>query len=107
MRNIKGLTKKVDPFYLSKEWKNLRLAILQRENYTCRTCGRREPAGMQVDHIMDRKSHPHLALVPGNLRVLCRPCHTRASTSMGRNGKYRERKFTKVGSDGFPSDDWR
>ena len=56
-----------------RRWERLRLEILARDGYRCRSCGR---AGrLEVDHItpISKGGDPW---DPGNLQVLCRsPCH--------------------------------
>ena len=74
-----------------KQWRAVRLTILERDNYRCQLCGK---AGgrMEVDH------QTPLALGgdaygPENLRALCRNCHCEITRqqNIGRN-KAPERK---------------
>ena len=96
-------TKKGDPFYKSKEWYKTRQWILKRDNFTCVHCHLAHSSkDLQVDHIIPKNQAPHLAYHPGNLRTLCRRCHTRAPTSMGRGADYKERPF--IDSSGMPRD---
>ncbi len=75
-------------FYQSKEWRELRLIAIERDNYECRHCreqgnlttrntinkyGRKTK--MEVNHIKPLRTHPHLALVLDNLEYLCIDCH--------------------------------
>ena len=53
----------------SKAWLQLRLVILQRDNYLCTDCGR---FGDQVDHD-DGDSHNN---DPDNLKTRCIRCHS-------------------------------
>ena len=53
----------------SKAWQQLRLVILQRDNYLCTDCGR---FGDQVDHD-DGDSHNN---DPDNLKTRCLRCHS-------------------------------
>lgn len=53
----------------SKGWRLLRLQVLVRDSYLCRSC---RQFGDQVDH-MDGDSHNN---VPSNLQVLCLRCHS-------------------------------
>ncbi|MBX3499372.1 MAG: HNH endonuclease [Alphaproteobacteria bacterium] len=63
-------------FYASREWLTLRYDTLRRHGPRCQCCGATGPeAIIQVDHILPRRDHPELALDPGNLQVLCRPCN--------------------------------
>ncbi len=60
-------------------WDAARRAVLRRDGYRCRACGRRLRAReLDVDHVRElvRGGSP---LDPGNLQSLCRPCH-RAKT---------------------------
>ena len=99
----KNKTKVGDPFYKSKLWRNVRSQIIGRDNNTCQVCKTMfDSHWLQVDHIVSRKQAPHLAYASTNLRTLCRRCHTRAPTSMGRGPGYVERPF--IDSSGFPQD---
>ena len=62
--------------YETPEWRRLRLLVLRRDGYRCVWCGK-DVSGwraMRVDHIKPVRTHPHLALNPSNLRVLCVQC---------------------------------
>lgn len=94
-------SKKGDPFYMSDAWRKARFRVLHRDNFKCVLCQiKLESKDLQVDHIKPRKEFPHLALELSNLRTLCRRCHTRAPTSMGRGSDYKERPF--IGLNGLP-----
>lgn len=60
-----------DPFYRSREWRELRAYVLKRDP-TCRTPGCGKPS-VAVDHIVQRAKGG--ADHPSNLRGLCIPCH--------------------------------
>ena len=60
-----------------KRWRVLRLAILDRDGWRCRDCGR--AAGrFEVDHVvpLDRGGAMY---AESNLQTLCRGCHIRKS----------------------------
>jgi len=58
-------------FMKSKEWKNIRKQILERDNYTCQYCGIQRKEHMQINHINGNpKNHS-----PDNLEVICSSCH--------------------------------
>lgn len=62
-----------DCFYLSKEWRIIRLKILNKYGYICMKCGSTEL--MHVDHIKPRSLYKHLELCEDNLQVLCQKCN--------------------------------
>ena len=67
-------------FYYSKEWKDLRLKIIQRDNNECQQC---KSKGKQsrceaVHHIKHLKDFPEIGLRPENLVCLCKSCHNEA-----------------------------
>lgn len=66
-----------DAFLRSFEWRRVRMMVLERDGARCSCCGRTAADGavLNVDHIRNRKSHPHLALDPDNLQVLCGDCN--------------------------------
>lgn len=65
--------KQVDPFYLGRPWKQIRVYILQRDSYQCQICKKRW--ANTVHHIIPRSERPDLALDPDNLESVCRICH--------------------------------
>lgn len=66
-----------DAFLQSFEWRQLRWKFLQKHESRCQDCGRtpRDGIVINVDHVQPRKTHPHLALDPSNLQVLCNECN--------------------------------
>ena len=72
--------------YSSGYWRRLRQAVLIRDGYRCRQCGR---AGrMEVDHVVPFKAGGSNAL--SNLQSLCRACHFRKTG--GENEKVKGRQ---------------
>jgi len=69
LRVAKAPPKEADPFYLSPEWKALRMACLTRDRFRCTAPGCDRPA-IVADHIVSRKAGGRDEL--GNLRSLCR-----------------------------------
>ncbi|KEK25707.1 HNH endonuclease [Bacillus gaemokensis] len=70
-------TDKLMKFYKSKEWRQLRVKVLQRDNYECCMCrdkGKYRKADC-VHHIKEVKEYPELALTFENLKSLCNQCH--------------------------------
>jgi 5-methylcytosine-specific restriction enzyme A len=63
-------------FYASPRWTKLR-DLVRAEEPLCRSClkaGRVSPTEA-VDHVLDRKARPDLALDRDNLQGLCKACH--------------------------------
>lgn len=63
-----------DPFYNSSAWKKARAAARARDG-CCVVCG--ATIGLDVDHVLDWRQRPDLALELDNLRTLCRLHHNR------------------------------
>ncbi len=68
---------KVDGFYDSREWRELRYQALAMNNGQCECCGAGKHDGTQlhVDHIKPRSIYPDLELEITNLQILCRDCN--------------------------------
>lgn len=64
-------------FYNSKEWQNLRYAILREQKGTCQLCGRTKKDGvvLHVDHIIPLSKDWSKRLDKNNLQVLCKDCN--------------------------------
>lgn len=80
MTPTKGYTKKrrtrkrnaYAVFLRSAYWKDVRKKVLQRDNYTCTTCGRHKR--LQVHHLTyEHHEYEHLHLE--DLTTLCNNCH--------------------------------
>lgn len=79
-------------------WDRLRKVILARDSHLCQMCkaeGRVTP-GNHVDHIKPKAQGG--TDDPANLRVLCKPCHSRAS-----NEQRGFRAKRTIGEDGWPA----
>ena len=58
--------------YHSKQWRDLRLVILERDGWACQWPDGCDARGDQVDHIIPWREAPALAFDTGNLRALCK-----------------------------------
>jgi hypothetical protein len=63
------------------EWARIRKTVLERDNYTCASCGHRAFKYMHVHHVKESASNS-----PKNLATVCVACH--AVLHMGRNIDY-------------------
>jgi len=59
--------------YNDELWGKTRIKILNRDNYTCKLCGKK-PA-KHVHHLNDPRYFPSLAYEESNLILLCEECH--------------------------------
>lgn len=82
----KRLSRKDDAdFYSSREWKALRVRVLERYECRCMMCGRspkEHGVVIHVDHIKPRSKYPELSLEFSNLQLLCDDCN------FGKGNKY-------------------
>lgn len=58
----------------TKEYKEFRLKILERDNYKCVKCGSTKK--LQVHHIKSVKKFPELLMIDDNVQTLCIKCHS-------------------------------
>lgn len=105
---IRGLIRegKVELFYYTDEWKELRLEVLEEHHYECQECLRQGnySRAVCVHHINEVKDRPDLALSKyyvdhkgvkhKQLVPLCNKCHNIAHNKLGKfvEGK----RFTNV-----------
>lgn len=74
----------------SKEYKQWRLAVFRRDNFTCQGCGDRNERGrgarvvLNADHIKPFAYFPELRFDLDNGRTLCLPCHKATDTYAGK-----------------------
>ena len=64
----------VDPkeFYNSRQWKDVRIIILKRDDFKCVHCSK---LANHVDHLNSAIYYPERCLDPENLISTCKRCH--------------------------------
>lgn len=80
--------KRVDPFYVSRPWRELMRQLVTARGNACQQCGR---SGVRLfgDHIHELKDGGS-QLDPANIRLLCGSCHTK-KTAKVRASRMKER----------------
>jgi 5-methylcytosine-specific restriction endonuclease McrA len=65
-----------NPYYLSREWNQIRAAVLKRDGYRCTNADCTAPRNrLNVHHRIERSDGG--SDQPSNLRTLCQSCHSR------------------------------
>jgi 5-methylcytosine-specific restriction endonuclease McrA len=67
----------IDPYYRTKEWRELRKSVLTRDHHHCRYCG---AVARTADHVTPRSRGG--ADHPDNLVAVCRSCNKAAGASV-------------------------
>lgn len=74
-----GITPTNQMIRTSREYKDWRVKVFERDDYTCQECGSRGVT-LQADHIKPFAYFPELRLVIENGRTLCVSCHKKTDT---------------------------
>lgn len=74
-----GVTSLNEKIRKSGEYKDWRIAVFKRDDYTCQECGSRGVT-LHADHVKPFAYFPELRLVISNGRTLCVPCHKTTDT---------------------------
>lgn len=68
----------------STDYKEWRIAVFKRDNWTCQWCGAKTKKGIKIkfnaDHIKPFCAYPELRLDLNNGRTLCEDCHKKTDT---------------------------
>lgn len=77
-----GISRVYKTGYYSKEYKNWRKKVFERDDYICRECGL---AGyVTAHHIKSFAYYPELRYEISNGLTLCEPCHSKTDNYKGR-----------------------
>ena len=74
-----GEIRPVDIIRHSREYKEFRFRMFQRDNFTCRFCGKLGEE-LNLDHILPTCEYLHLIMDENNVRTLCDSCHKKTET---------------------------
>jgi 5-methylcytosine-specific restriction endonuclease McrA len=95
-----GITPAYQKIRASDRYKAWRLAVFERDHYTCVWCDQR--GGMlNADHIKPFSSHPRLRFTLSNGRTLCVPCHKKTSSYLAKG----RRRPVRLNQGQFAFDD--
>lgn len=75
----KGKTTENMKIRKSKEYKQWRQSVFERDDYTCQACGQKG-GGLNADHIKPFAYFPELRFELSNGRTLCVPCHLKTDS---------------------------
>lgn len=59
------------------EYKEWRMKVYKRDNFTCVWCGDKKGGNLEADHIKALSEYRNLAYVVSNGRTLCKKCHNK------------------------------
>ena len=77
-----GATSKNEKLRRTRQYKLWRIAVFERDNYTCIWCGVRG-GRLNADHIKPFSQYPELRFAIDNGRTLCLSCHRKTKTYGG------------------------
>jgi len=80
-----GVTPENEKIRHSKEYKEWRISVFERDNYTCVNCGDDKGGNLNADHIKPFSLFPALRLDINNGRTLCVYCHKKIGWSQSKN----------------------
>lgn len=79
---IDGRTPEHERIRHSKEYKEWRLSVFERDKFTCVNCGDDKGGNLNADHIKPFCLYPELRLDVDNGRTLCESCHIQIGWSI-------------------------
>lgn len=91
-----GITPEVMRVRNSPEMRVWRMAVFQRDSFTCQICGQRG-GDLNADHIQPFALFPHLRFEVDNGRTLCVPCHRQHGACVSHGKVTRESSQGRIG----------
>jgi len=79
-----GTSREADVFRNSSEYKEWRLDVYHRDNFTCSKCGYSKGGTLQAHHILSFSRFPEARLLVDNGDTLCKKCHNEFHDLYGR-----------------------
>ncbi len=70
-----GITSAYDMRRTSTRYKDWRLSVFERDNFTCQKCGDDKGGNLNAHHISSFNRYPNLQIVLSNGVTLCKRCH--------------------------------
>lgn len=80
-----GVSRAYTTGYYSKEYKEWRTTVFERDNFTCQDCG--DGGYVTAHHIKSFAHYPELRFELDNGMTLCEPCHSKTDNYKGRGHK--------------------
>lgn len=87
--NWKGGTSFLRQSYGNSKYMIWRIAVLNRDNFTCQHCGWQDTKN-ETDHIKQWAKYPDLRFDINNGQTLCKTCHKRKTSQQARKIQYKE-----------------
>lgn len=83
IKSVEGRPNAAARGYCSARHKAWRKAVLERDGYTCRECGRvcGSSGEAHADHVIPIAERPDLRYEVANGQCLCHPCHSRKTNA--------------------------
>lgn len=81
-----GITPENNRIRASEEYKEWRVAVFKRDDFTCQSCGVRG-GNLHAHHKKPFSTHPKLRLDVDNGETLCKPCHEKTDSWLNRAKK--------------------